>query len=195
MDVGARLRCARLGWGRPAGSSLRPKTTRQKSQKSHCRTPTQIFGPQLRSPARHASRYRHQGMPGRPTPRGRQAARVGEVHSTPNPVVVAFRGRASRSLLLQSLACQSGLRRCRHASTTSADLCHAAVRLHVSSRTPARSRRLLCCCTRGRPPRTTVAESSTRALFDTQRLQRLHKRAAAAADADSGTRAGWCREG
>ena len=103
-DVGARLRCARLMWWRRAESSLRPKMTRQKSQKSHCRTPTQIFGPQLRSPARHASRYRHQGMPGRPTPRGRQAARVGEVHSTPNPVVVAFRGRASRSLLSSSLS-------------------------------------------------------------------------------------------
>ena len=32
-------------------------------------------------------------------------------------------------------------------------------------------------------------------LFDAQRLRRLHKRAAADADADSGTRAGWCREG
>ena len=59
-------------------------------------------------------------------------------------------------------------------------LCHAAVRLHVSSRPPARSR-LLLCCTSGRPPR----QNHLRALFDAQQLRRLHKRAAD--DADGGT--------
>ena len=87
------------------------------------------------------------------------------------------------TLLLWSLACQSGLRRCRHASSTS-----------------AASAMLLCACMSAldHPPaldvccaavlvaglRATVAEW---VLFGAQRLRRLHKRAAA--DADSGTHA------
>ena len=38
---------------------------------------------------------RHWGLPERPPPRGRQAARVGAVHSAPNPTLVVLLGRAT----------------------------------------------------------------------------------------------------
>ena len=153
------MRCARLVWGRPAGSSLHPKTTRQKSQKSHCRTPTQIFGPQLRSPARHATRARHHSLPGRLPPRGRQAARVGEVHSTPNPVVVAFRGGAAHKprrpahigspALFPSTPCLAG-QTSQSAWTTHATRTPGCARRRCSLRPTSRCRRVQ----RGSSPQT-----------------------------------------
>ena len=91
------------------------------------------------------------------------------------------RANGSTLLLLPEwyLACQSGLRRCRHTNTTSAAsdmlLCACTSAL---DHPPALD---LLCCFSGRPPR----QNHLRALFDAQQLRRLHKRAAD--DADGGT--------
>ena len=80
---------------------------------------------------------------------------------------LAIRRANGSTLLLRSLACQSGLRRCRHASTTSAA---SAMLSCVSSQPPAQSRSMSVVLYEWQASRARQFQTDPRALFDAQQL-------------------------